>query len=407
MPVYVYRAKGPDGKESKGEITAKNEMEAKTQLIRQRLTVLSLEPKKEGSKTLSGIAAVFKPKVNQQALTVFSRQFATMINAGLSLVRALDILAEQSEDKLLKAAIAEVKKDVEGGKSLSAALSKHRHIFSDLYISMVKAGEIGGMLDEVLDRLANFMEKDFQLKKKVQSAMTYPAMILVLAIGIVIFLVTYILPTFVNLFKEMDVKLPLLTQVLITVVEALKNPVVVVGLIVLLIFGGIGLSVYYQTPVGRKQIDLIKLNIPVFGLLNKKVAVSRFARTLGTLLSSGVSLMASLEIVSQVSGNAVIGSAIDSVRSRLREGENLSGPLSETGIFPPMVTQMIAVGEETGNLDTMLNKIADFYDTEVEYTLSSLTSLIEPIMIVGMGGVVGFIVLAVFMPLYQLITASF
>jgi type IV pilus assembly protein PilC len=405
MPVYVYRAKGPDGKESKGEITAKNEMEAKTQLIRQRLTVLSLEPKKEVSK--SGIVAVFKPKVNQQALTVFSRQFATMINAGLSLVRALDILAEQSEDKLLKAAIAEVKKDVEGGKSLSAALSKHRHIFSDLYISMVKAGEIGGMLDEVLDRLANFMEKDFQLKKKVQSAMTYPAMILVLAIGIVIFLVTYILPTFVNLFKEMDVKLPLLTQVLITVVEALKNPVVVVGLIVLLIFGGIGLSIYYQTPVGRKQIDLIKLNIPVFGLLNKKVAVSRFARTLGTLLSSGVSLMASLEIVSQVSGNAVIGSAIDSVRSRLREGENLSGPLSETGLFPPMVTQMIAVGEETGNLDTMLNKIADFYDTEVEYTLSSLTSLIEPIMIVGMGGIVGFIVLAVFMPLYQLITASF
>jgi type IV pilus assembly protein PilC len=330
-----------------------------------------------------------------------------MINAGLSLVRALDILAEQTEDKLLKAAITEVKKDVEGGKSLSAALSKHRHIFSDLYISMVKAGEIGGMLDEVLDRLANFMEKDFQLKKKVQSAMTYPAMILVLAIGIVIFLVTYILPTFVNLFKEMEVNLPLLTQVLITVVEALKNPVIVVGLIVLLIFGGIGLSVYYQTPVGRKQIDLIKLNIPVFGLLNKKVAVSRFARTLGTLLSSGVSLMASLEIVSQVSGNAVIASAIDSVRSRLREGENLSGPLSETGIFPPMVTQMIAVGEETGNLDTMLNKIADFYDTEVEYTLSSLTSLIEPIMIVGMGGIVGFIVLAVFMPLYQLITASF
>ncbi|MFN3478236.1 MAG: type II secretion system F family protein, partial [bacterium] len=246
-----------------------------------------------------------------------------------------------------------------------------------------------------------------QLKKKVQSAMTYPAIILVLAIGIVIFLVTYILPTFVNLFREMDVNLPFITQILITVVEAMRKPEVVIILIISVILGVAGINFYYQTPVGKKQIDLIMLNVPVFGLLNKKVAISRFARTLGTLLSSGVTLMASLEIVSQVSGNAVIGSAIDSVRVKLREGENLSGPLAETSIFPPMVTQMIAVGEETGNLDTMLNKIADFYDTEVEYTLASLTSLIEPIMIVGMGGMVGFIVLAVFLPLYQLITASF
>lgn len=330
-----------------------------------------------------------------------------MINAGLSLVRALDILAEQTEDKILKSAIADVKKEVEGGKALSAALAKHRHIFSDLYISMVKAGEIGGMLDEVLDRLANFMEKDFQLKKKVQSAMTYPAIILVLAIGIVIFLVTYILPTFVSLFKEMDVNLPIITQILINVVEALRRPEIVISLIILTIIAIFGLNTYYQTSVGKRQIDLIMLNIPVFGLLNKKVAISRFTRTLGTLLSSGVSLMAALEIVSQVAGNAVLSTAIDGVRTKLREGENLSGPLTETGIFPPMVTQMIAVGEETGNLDTMLNKIADFYDTEVEYTLASLTSLIEPIMIVGMGGMVGFIVLAVFMPLYQLITASF
>jgi len=406
MPVYIYRVKTPEGKEKQGEISAKDERDARTQLIRQKFIVVSLKLKSEEN-IVSRLGAVFKPKVNQQALTIFSRQFATMINAGLSLVRALDILAEQTEDKLLKAAIADVKKEVEGGKSLSAAMAKHKHIFSDLYISMVKAGEIGGMLDEVLDRLANFMEKDFQLKKKVQSAMTYPAIILVLAIGIVIFLVTYILPTFVNLFKEMDVTLPAITKILITVVEALRKPEVVLLLIFLAIVGSIGLNVYYQTPVGKKQIDLIMLNVPVFGLLNKKVAISRFARTLGTLLSSGVALMAALEIVSQVAGNAVISSALDNVRTKLREGENLSTPLTEIGIFPPMVTQMIAVGEETGNLDTMLNKIADFYDTEVEYTLSSLTSLIEPIMIVGMGGMVGFIVLAVFLPLYQLITASF
>lgn len=406
MPTYIYRVKTSDGKEKQGEIVAKNEIDARTQLIKQRFQIISLQPKTEAT-TLAKIKVAFRPKVSQQALTVFSRQFATMINAGLSLVRALDILAEQTEDRILKQAIMDIKKEVEGGKALSAALAKHRNVFSDLYISMVKAGEIGGMLDEVLERLANFMEKDFQLKKKVQSAMTYPAIILFLAIGIVIFLVTYILPTFVNLFKEMEVQLPFITQILITVVEGLRRIEVVVTLLVLLIVGIIGLNFYYQTSAGKRTIDLILLNIPIFGILNKKVAISRFSRTLGTLLSSGVSLLASLEIVSQVAGNAVISNAIDGVRSKLREGENLSGPLSETGIFPPMVTQMIAVGEETGNLDTMLNKIADFYDTEVEYTLSSLTSLLEPIMIVGMGGIVGFIVLAVFLPLYQLITASF
>ncbi|MEN3014651.1 MAG: type II secretion system F family protein [bacterium] len=406
MPTYVYKVKTPEGKEKQGEIVAKNEKEARTQLIRQKFQIIYVQQKPEVT-PIAKIANIFKPKVSQQAITIFSRQFATMINAGLSLVRALDILAEQTEDKLLKAAISDIKKEVEAGKALSSALAKHKGVFNDLYISMVRAGEIGGMLDEVLERLANFMEKDFQLKKKVQSAMTYPIIILFLAIGIVIFLVTYILPTFVNLFKEMEVQLPLMTQILIVVVEALRRPEIVFTVIIALIVSIFGLNLYYQNPTGRKQIDLIKLNIPVFGLLSKKVAISRFARTLGTLLSSGVSLMASLEIVSQVAGNAVISSAIDNVRSKLREGENLSTPLTETGIFPPMVTQMIAVGEETGNLDTMLNKIADFYDTEVEYTLSSLTSLIEPIMIVGMGGIVGFIVLSVFLPLYQLITASF
>ena len=397
MPTFTYRARDQKGKIVEGEMAAKNEIEVRRKLISQRLTPITIKVKQ----TTFDLSKFMKP--SEQALTIFSRQLATMIGAGLSLIRCLDILAEQTEDRVLKKALIEVKQDVEAGKSLSAALSKHRNVFSDMYINMVKAGELGGMLDEVLERLATFMEKDFQLKKKVKSAMTYPAVIMVLAILIVIFLVTYVLPTFIDMFKEMDIQLPLMTRILIKFVEAVKNPYFVGGSIaVILLLGGL-LALWSSTEIGRRAIDRIKLMIPIFGELNRKVAISRFARTLGTLLASGVSLMAALEIVGQVAGNAVIEDAVEEVRARLREGENLSGPLSETGIFPPMVTQMIAVGEETGNLDSMLTKIADFYDTEVDYMLSSLTSMLEPLMIIFMGGIVGFIVIAVFMPLYQLI----
>jgi type IV pilus assembly protein PilC len=336
-------------------------------------------------------------------LTVFSRQFATMINAGLAMVRCLDILSEQTEDKKLQQTLVQVRRDVEGGSTLSNALGKHPTVFSQLYISMVKAGEMGGVLDEVLERLAGFMEKDFGLKKKVKSALTYPVVILVMALGIVFFLVTYILPTFVQLFEGMSLQLPLPTRILIAITKGARNPIVVGVVAALTVVGGVLMNRYIQTPVGKKQYDLLKLNIPVFGLLNKKVAISRFCRTLGTLLSSGVPIMQALEIVGKASGNEIIAMTVSKVRESIREGESIASPLGASGMFPPMVTQMVAVGEETGNLDAMLSKISDFYDTEVEYLLASLTSMLEPIMIVGMGGIVGFIVISVFLPLYQLI----
>jgi len=404
MPIFVYEARDPSGALKKDIIEAPNSKAATQKLQEMKYTVITIKEKATGAASNDLFAWYHKMrKVNEQAITVFSRQFSTMINAGLAMVRCLDILGEQTEDKKLQQTLIQVRKDVEGGSTLSNALAKHPQVFNMLYVSMVKAGEMGGVLDEVLDRLAGFMEKDFTLKKRVKSALTYPMVILCMAIGIVIFLVTYILPTFVALFEGMHLKLPLPTQILMMVTKGAKNPLIVIPslaiMAALVVLGG----KYVQTPQGRKQYDRFKLNVPVFGLLNKKVAISRFCRTLGTLLSSGVPIMQALEIVGKASGNEIIADTVAKVRESIREGESIASPLGASGMFPPMVTQMVAVGEETGNLDAMLSKISDFYDTEVEYLLSSLTSMLEPIMIVGMGGIVGFIVISVFLPLYQLI----
>lgn len=404
MPVFVYEARDAGGQLRKDTIEAQNVRMATQRLQEQKMTVIHIKEKSTSAAQTDLLGWYQKMrKVNEQALTVFSRQFATMINAGLAMVRCLDILSEQTEDKKLQQVLVQVRRDVEGGSTLSNALGKHPTVFSTLYISMVKAGEMGGVLDEVLERLAGFMEKDFSLKKKVKSALTYPVVILVMAMGIVFFLVTYILPTFVTLFEGMSLKLPLPTQILIGITKGARNPAIMIPCLALLVIGGFFLNRYIQTPVGKKQYDLLKLNIPVFGLLNKKVAISRFCRTLGTLLSSGVPIMQALEIVGKASGNEIIAMTVTKIRESIREGESIASPLGASGMFPPMVTQMVAVGEETGNLDAMLSKISDFYDTEVEYLLASLTSMLEPIMIVGMGGIVGFIVISVFLPLYQLI----
>jgi len=404
MPVFVYEARDATGQLKKDTIEAQNVRMATQRLQEQRMTVIHIKEKTTNVAQTDLLGWYQKiRKVNEQALTVFSRQFATMINAGLAMVRCLDILSEQTEDKKLQQTLVQVRRDVEGGSTLSNALGKHPTVFSTLYISMVKAGEMGGVLDEVLERLAGFMEKDFGLKKKVKSALTYPVVILVMALGIVFFLVTYILPTFVQLFEGMSLQLPLPTRILIAITKGARNPIILAVVGFLVVVGGILLNRYIQTPVGKKQYDLLKLNLPVFGLLNKKVAISRFCRTLGTLLSSGVPIMQALEIVGKASGNEIIAMTVSKVRESIREGESIASPLGASGMFPPMVTQMVAVGEETGNLDAMLSKISDFYDTEVEYLLASLTSMLEPIMIVGMGGIVGFIVISVFLPLYQLI----
>ena len=404
MPTFVYEARDATGQLRKDTIEAANLRAATQRLQEQRMTVIQIKAKAAGAGAdgLAGLLSRMK-KVDEQALTVFSRQFATMINAGLAMVRCLDILSEQTEDKKLRETLIQVRRDVEGGSTLSNSLAKHPNVFSMLYISMVKAGEMGGVLDEVLERLAGFMEKDFALKKKVKSALTYPVVILLMASGIVFFLVTYILTTFVALFEGMSLALPLPTQILIAVTKGARNPAVMIPLVILLCVGGFMVGQYIKTPAGRKQYDMMRLNIPVFGLLNRKVSISRFCRTLGTLLSSGVPIMQALEIVGRASGNEIIAMTVTKVRESIREGESIASPLGASGMFPPMVTQMVAVGEETGNLDAMLSKIADFYDTEVEYMLASLTSMLEPIMIVGMGGIVGFIVISVFLPLYQLI----
>jgi type IV pilus assembly protein PilC len=404
MPVFLYEARDQSGQLKRDTIEAANVKVATQKLQEQRFTVINIKERTSAAaqQDVLGFLQQFK-KVNEQALTVFSRQFATMINAGLAMVRCLDILSEQTEDKKLQQTLLQVRKDVEGGSTLSTALGKHPSVFSNLYVSMVKAGEMGGVLDEVLERLAGFMEKDYSLKKKVKAALTYPVVILVMAMGIVFFLVTYILPTFVTLFRGMNITLPLPTMILMAVTDGARNPAIIIPAIIILGLLGFALQRYVQTPIGKKQFDLLKLNVPVFGLLNKKVSISRFCRTLGTLLSSGVPIMQALEIVGKASGNEVISLTVSKVRDSIREGESIASPLGASGMFPPMVTQMVAVGEETGNLDSMLSKIADFYDTEVEYLLSSLTSMLEPIMIVGMGAIVGFIVISVFLPLYQLV----
>ena len=404
MPSFAYQAKDATGKSVNGVIEAENERVLRAKLREMNYYVTGIT-QKQTTGLNTDIGQIFSrlQGVNEQALVVFARQFATMINAGLAMVRCLDVLSVQTEDGVLKPVITAVRREVEGGSTLAAALGKFPKVFSPLFVNMVRAGELGGILDDVLNRLATFLEKDFNLKKKVKSAMTYPAVILVMAVLIVMFLVIFIMPTFVELFNGMQMTLPVPTKILIAFTNGARNPYVFGPVIVLAIIGFILFNRYTSTQVGRRQYDAFKLKLPVFGMLIRKVAISRFCRTLGTLLQSGVPIMQALEIVGKASGNEVIAETVNKVRESVREGESIAVPLQLSGLFPPLVTQMVAVGEETGNLDGMLSKISDFYDTEVEYMLASLTSLLEPILILVMGFIVGFIVVSVFLPLYQII----
>jgi type IV pilus assembly protein PilC len=408
MPSFAYQAKDASGKSVNGVIEAENERVLRAKLREMNYYVTGITQKQTAGlnadvTTLFGGVVGKLKGVSEQALVVFARQFATMINAGLAMVRCLDVLGIQTEDTQLKPVIVQVRREVEGGSTLANALGKFPKVFSPLFINMVRAGELGGILDEVLNRLAGFLEKDFNLKKKVKSAMTYPMVILVMAIVIVFFLVTFILPTFVSLFVGMQMKLPLPTKILIAFTNGARNPVVLIISAVVVVGGFFLFKRWTATQTGRYQFDKFKLKLPVFGMLIRKVAISRFCRTLGALLQSGVPIMQALEIVGKASGNEVIAETVTKVRESVREGESIAVPLNLSGLFPPLVTQMVAVGEETGNLDGMLAKIADFYDVEVEYMLASLTSLLEPMLILAMGFVVGFIVISVFLPLYQII----
>jgi len=340
--------------------------------------------------------------VGLRELTVFARQFATMVNAGLSMVRTLSILEQQTESQKLRQIIGEVRKEVEEGMTLSDSFGKHPETFNTLMVNMVRAGEVGGVLDDVLNRVATFFEKDLSLRQKVRAAITYPAAIFIFALGVIFFLVFFILPQFIGFFKGMDLVLPLPTRFLIFSTELLTGYwYVFLGFFLL---GMYGFRMYVNTPAGRFRFDQFKLRVLVFGPLVRKVIISRFTRTLGTLISSGVPIMQALEVVAKAVENKVVSQAIENVRSSIREGESIAIPMQSSGLFPPMVVQMTAVGEETGSLDSMLQKVADFYDAEVETTLAQLTSILEPLLIMFLGFVVGFIVLSFYMPLYQLIT---
>lgn len=342
-------------------------------------------------------------KVNQRSIAIFTRQLATMIDAGLPLVQSLDILSSQQDHKVFKNIIREIREDVEGGSTFAGALKKHPSTFDDLYTNLVVAGEEGGILDNILNRLSNYIEKAEALKKKVKSAMIYPAIIVSVAILVVIILMIFVIPVFETMFKSAGQSLPLPTLIVLTMSKIVKKYIVVIipaAILFVFLF-----RKFYKTEAGKTLIDRLTLKVPVFGMLIKKVAVARFARTLGTLVSSGVPILDGLLIVSRTAGNRTIETAIMSARASIREGETIAEPLGRGGIFPPMVIQMISVGESTGALDSMLSKIADFYDDEVDVAVSNLTSLLEPFLMVFLGVVIGGVVIAMYLPIFQMASA--
>lgn len=340
-------------------------------------------------------------RVKMKDLSVFSRQFATMVNSGLPILRALSILSEQTENSQLKKVLAQVRIDVEQGSSLSGAMSKHTRAFSDLYVAMVRAGEAGGVLDNVLVRLADNMEKDVELRRKIKSAMAYPAAVVSLVTLILTAMLLFVVPQFKSIYAQLGGQLPLPTRILLGVSDAVRTKwwlflVVIIGIV-------FAFRRYKATPAGRATVDAFKLRIPIFGPLFHKTALARFSSTLGMLLRSGVPILQALDIVSETVGNRVISKAVSDVQGSVREGESIAKPLSKHPVFPPMVVQMLAVGEETGAVDVMLDKVADFYNSEVSAAVDALTSLIEPLLIAIIGGAVGAAVISLYMPMFNII----
>ncbi|HEB75102.1 MAG TPA: type II secretion system F family protein [Nitrospirae bacterium] len=341
--------------------------------------------------------------IKDKDLVVFTRQFATMIDAGLPLVQALDILSNQVENKMLAKTIAQVKVDVEAGSTYADALRKHPKVFSELYVNMVAAGESGGIMDTILNRLAAYIEKAMKLKKKVKGAMIYPAVVTAIAALVITVIMIYVVPTFTQMFSQLGGTLPLPTRIVVAMSDFLSGVggIVILGAIVAL---AVFIAQIRRTEKGKYVTDKILLRLPIFGVLLQKTAIAKFTRTLGTLISSGVPILDGLDITAKTSGNKVIEKAIYEVRSDVSEGKTVAEPLMKAKVFPPMVNHMIAVGESTGALDSMLNKIAEFYDDEVDAAVSNLTSMIEPLLMVFLGGSVGFIVVAMYLPIFKLIT---
>jgi len=403
MPTFAFVVKDSRGVEVQSSLPGKNEAEIRRNLQARGYEIVSLTRTRDvGAKRPK--TSMFR-RVKLTDLAQWCRQFATMINAGVSLIRCLTVLQEQTTNTNLRTITRDIRDEVEGGNTLSGAMTKYSRTFSTLAIGLVRAGEVGGVLDEALLRLAGFMEKDVELRRKIKSAMTYPVIVMAAACGIVGFLVTFILPKFMDMYEELGVgpdKMPAMTMFLRnTAFFARDHFLIVLGVVVAIV---IALKLIGRTKMGRRYIDLIKLKTPVFGKLWHKVALARFASTLSTLLQSGVPILQAMETVAGTVGNAIIADAILDARAAIREGEEIGRPLRDSGWFPPMVVQMIAIGEETGSLDAMLMKISDFYESEVETALAQLTAALEPMLIVFLGVVVGFIVISMFMPLVSLIS---
>lgn len=403
MPTFTYKAKTAAGLVMEGSIDAEEQRGAVDKLRGQKMVVLEIAEKAvspiEKIKALVGWKDG-KKEVPSKDLSLFSRQLSTLVGAGVPIVQSLGILESQAENPTFKEVLGAVKSDIEAGLSISDALKKHPNAFPDLYCSMVKAGELGGILDTILERLTAYLESSEALKAKVKSAMMYPAIVLSICSIVTVFLMIFVIPTFKNIFASFGAELPLPTQILIDISDAMKARwYLIVGFP---FAAWKGFQKFYATPAGQKWVDAQSLKAPIFGPILKKVAVARFTRTLGTLIKSGVPIMQALDTVASTAGNVVIAEAVMLTRESIREGGHLSDPLKKSGIFPNMVTSMISVGEETGALDIMLTKIADFYDQEVDTAVKGLTSLIEPIVIVVMGLIIGTIVIAMFMPMFGL-----
>jgi type IV pilus assembly protein PilC len=393
MSVFVWEGKLANGSIRKGELEAADKAAAAMLLKRQRIVPTKLKTKPKN-------IALFDKRIKTKELVVFTRQFSTMISAGLPLVQCLEILSSQQPNPTLKKVLAQIKQDVEGGSTFADALSKHPKVFDSLFVNLVSAGEIGGVLDTVLIRLAVYMEKNEHLKNKIKSAMTYPIIVLCVAFGVVAVLMIFVIPTFQDLFIQFGSALPGPTQFVVDLSRVFRSYwYVMIGLIFLFI---IGFRQVRKNKTGRFYTDKLALRLPVFGPLLKKVAVAKFTRTLGTMISSGVPIMDGLDITSKTAGNVIVENAIRAVRSAISEGKSMSEPLEQTGIFPGMVVQMISVGEATGAMDQMLAKIADFYDDEVDVAVEALTSALEPMLMVFLGGIIGFVVVAMYLPIFKM-----
>jgi type IV pilus assembly protein PilC len=395
MPVYDYKGKTLGGKVVNGELKAKNRQELERFLRGNKILVTSVSKKPSQIKIRIGSG------IRKVDISRFTRQFATMISAGLPMVQCLEILGAQMESPEFRKVINEVKESVQSGSTLSEALGRHKRVYDELYVNMVEAGEVGGALDTILVRLAAYREKADKLVRKVKGALVYPIVVMIVAIGVTFAMLRFIVPVFAKMFAGLKAELPLPTRMVLGISQFLQSNTV------LMIFCLIGMIVaykfYVRRPEGRLTIDRFKLRLPLLGDLIRKSAISRFTRTLATLLSSGVSILDALNITARTSGNMVLQNAIKQSMISIAEGETITSPLKDSGVFPPMVTQMISVGEKTGGLDEMLTKIADFYDEEVDAAVAALTSIIEPVIIVFMGAMIGAILIAMYLPMFDII----